>query len=115
MGSLHSHPPPAPPCEQGEEQWSAICTGNPEHIPGCRVFDPGQHEQQIGQAVEIVAGRGRDRVARRHGIALGAAHDGAGEVEVKGSLMGRMKSYVMKERASLSSFSLRNTMRELAG
>ena len=38
-----------------------------------------------------------------------------GEVEVKRSPMGRMKSYVMNEGASLSLFSPRKTMRELAG
>src|SRR5262245_22737327 len=58
----------------------AVCAGHPEHV-GCAlvVEMAGEHEQVVGQAVEVLNRDPADRLARRQlsGQALGAAHDRA--------------------------------------
>ena len=58
----------------------------PQHVAGAPVVEvPAQHEEMIGQAVEIFERLGVDRLGGRErgDQPLGPAHDGAREVEIR--------------------------------
>ena len=65
----------------------AVLAGNPEHVAGAPVVGKaGGDEEEIGQAVDVARRLRVDRLAggERHGQALGAAGDGAAEMEGRG-------------------------------
>jgi hypothetical protein len=87
LGRADSGRAQSAPCgraDSGRPAGSAI-TAEPLHVgdAGAAVLDAGEHEEQVGEAVEEAERGRRDRLAaaERHGLALRAPADGASQVE----------------------------------